>query len=109
MWPLILSLIVLITAALFYKLLSFLYYYFYLRRRLDNATLDTFKKILGTSFRQREVYTGVVRLKWLKYWGVIRGTFDKEGKLIEDDKPACDFTRIISEYNFPGSNANILK
>lgn len=104
MWPLILSFIVLVTTALFYKLLSFCYYYFFMRRRLGNATLDRFKEILGTGYRHREVYPGVTRLKWLKFWGVIRATFNNEGVLTEDDKPAYNFTSIISEYNFPGSN-----
>ena len=85
---------------LFYKTATVLYYRYYLRTKLQNASLKKKKKILGSGYQFKTIYNGATRYKWVKGWIKIRATFDDNGNLLEEDRPQYDYSKTVSEFYF---------
>ena len=62
-----------------YKAITF-FLFIKLRKKLQNADLPTFKKLLSNGYRYKTFSNGVIRCMWVKGWITVKADFDKNGK-----------------------------
>jgi len=74
---------------------TLVYYRFYLRAKLKDANLATFKKIPGSSYQYKVMHANAVKYKWIKGWFVVRAVFDENGRWLENDKPPYNFCTAL--------------
>ena len=83
-----------------YKIITLIYYRYYLQSKLRNANLQTFKQVLGGDCQYKTIHADAIKYKWIKGWFVVRAVFDERGNLLENDKPHYDFTKLITAFYF---------
>jgi len=71
-----------------------------LRERLKKANLDTFKKILGQTYKIKKIDDGEKRYKWSKGLFIVKANFDNYGGLICNHIEPFKFWTLRSELSF---------
>jgi hypothetical protein len=84
---------------LLYRFLGYILY-FYFVKKLSHKDLDLYIDYLGNNFQYKHLGNGDKRYKWKKWFVVIKGNFDEDGKLVVNTPEPFDFFSYKSIVSF---------
>lgn len=84
---------------LLYKIMSFVYF-LWLLRKLKGKYIKDFQEVLGSQSLQRHMYSGTIRCKWNKLLAVVKANFDNDGNLRHVGRVPFSIFKLRSEILF---------
>ena len=74
--------------------------YLYLVKKMAQKDLESFISYLGSDYQYKHLGNGDKRYKWKKWFVVVKGNFDEDGRLIVSRPEPFDFFSYKSIVSF---------